>query len=88
MGIMLLIRVVNSHVDECIINCWHSDLTQALFAVASLLRHFPFAQSHFLKLGGVQVLRQLFQTPGTEHLRVRIITVLHDMIIEKVNICL
>ncbi len=76
------------NVDECIINCWHSDLTQVLFAVASLLRHFPFAQSHFLKLGGVQVLSELFQTPGTEPLRMRIITVLYDMIIEKVNICL
>lgn len=56
---------------------------KALFAVASLLRHFPFAQSHFLKLGGVQVLSELFQTPGTEPLRVRIVTVLYDMIIEK-----
>lgn len=56
---------------------------KALFAVASLLRHFPFAQSHFLKLGGVQMLSELFQTPGAEALRVRIITVLYDMIIEK-----
>ncbi|XP_073676436.1 nucleotide exchange factor SIL1 [Garra rufa] len=56
---------------------------KVLFAVASLLRHFPFAQIHFLKLGGVHVLSELFQTPGTESLRVRIITVLYDMIIEK-----
>ncbi|XP_016410947.1 nucleotide exchange factor SIL1-like [Sinocyclocheilus rhinocerous] len=56
---------------------------KVLFAVASLLRHFPFVQSHFLKLGGVQVLSELFQTPGAESLRVRIITVLYDMIIEK-----
>nr|XP_009289496.2 nucleotide exchange factor SIL1 [Danio rerio] len=56
---------------------------KVLFAVASLLRHFPFAQSHFLKLGGVQVLSELFQTPGAEAMRVRIITVLYDMIIEK-----
>ncbi|XP_067313505.1 nucleotide exchange factor SIL1 [Pseudorasbora parva] len=56
---------------------------KALFALASLLRHFPFAQSHFLKLGGVQMLSELFQTPGAEALRVRIITVLYDMITEK-----
>ncbi|KAK7137917.1 hypothetical protein R3I94_013534 [Phoxinus phoxinus] len=56
---------------------------KVLFAVASLLRHFPFAQSYFLKLGGVQMLGELFQTPGAEALRVRIITVLYDMIIEK-----
>uniref|UniRef100_A0A8C1CM50 Nucleotide exchange factor SIL1 n=1 Tax=Cyprinus carpio carpio TaxID=630221 RepID=A0A8C1CM50_CYPCA len=61
---------------------------KVLFAVASLLRHFPFAQSHFLKLGGVQVLSEPFQTPGAESLHVRIITVLYDMIIEKVNISL
>lgn len=58
-----------------------------LFAVASLMRHFPFAQGHFLKLGGVQVLSELFQTPGAEALRVRIITILYDMIIEKVSVC-
>ncbi|XP_052005768.1 nucleotide exchange factor SIL1 isoform X2 [Xyrauchen texanus] len=56
---------------------------KVLFAVAALLRQFPFAQSHFLKLGGLQVLAGLFQTPGAEALRVRIITVLYDMIVEK-----
>lgn len=56
---------------------------KVLFAVASLLRHFPFAQSHFLKLGGAQVLSELFQTTGADALRVRIITILYDMIIEK-----
>ncbi|XP_062380065.1 nucleotide exchange factor SIL1 [Sardina pilchardus] len=56
---------------------------KALFAVASLLRHFPHAQSHFLKLGGMQVLVDLFQMPGGESLRIRIITLIYDMIIEK-----
>ncbi|KAA0709488.1 Nucleotide exchange factor SIL1 [Triplophysa tibetana] len=56
---------------------------KGLFAVASLMRHFPFAQVHFLKLGGVQMLSKLFQTPGAEALRVRIITILYDMITEK-----
>ncbi|KAJ8015234.1 hypothetical protein DPEC_G00024020 [Dallia pectoralis] len=56
---------------------------KALFAVASLLRHFPFAQSHFLKLGGLQVLGDLFQASGGGSLRVRIVTILYDMINEK-----
>ncbi|XP_076148383.1 nucleotide exchange factor SIL1 [Alosa pseudoharengus] len=56
---------------------------KALFAVASLLRHFPHAQNHFLKLGGMQVLVDLFQMPGGESLRIRIITLIYDMIIEK-----
>ncbi|XP_036404036.1 nucleotide exchange factor SIL1 isoform X1 [Megalops cyprinoides] len=54
-----------------------------LFAVGSLLRHFPFAQGHFLKLGGVQVLGDLFRAAGGGPLRVRVVTLLYDMIIEK-----
>uniref|UniRef100_A0A8C4SBQ7 Nucleotide exchange factor SIL1 n=1 Tax=Erpetoichthys calabaricus TaxID=27687 RepID=A0A8C4SBQ7_ERPCA len=56
---------------------------KALFALASLLRHFPFAQQHFLKLGGLQVLTALFRSRGSESLRVRVVTLLYDMIIEK-----
>lgn len=56
---------------------------KALFAVAALLRHFPYAQGSFLKLGGMQLLVDLFQTPGGEGLRIRIITLIYDMIVEK-----
>ncbi|KAJ8255175.1 hypothetical protein GJAV_G00201890 [Gymnothorax javanicus] len=54
-----------------------------LFALGSLLRHFPFAQSHFLKMGGVQVLRDLFGASGSGALRVRVVNLLYDMITEK-----
>ncbi|KAI4873441.1 hypothetical protein NFI96_027293 [Prochilodus magdalenae] len=56
---------------------------KALFALACLLRHFPLAQSNFVKLGGVQVLGQLFQTQGANALQVRIVTMLNDMITEE-----
>ncbi|XP_032885821.1 nucleotide exchange factor SIL1 isoform X2 [Amblyraja radiata] len=56
---------------------------KALFALSSTLRHFPFAQQQFLKLGGLQVLRQLFQARRTESLHVRVITLLYDMALEK-----
>ncbi|XP_041096255.1 nucleotide exchange factor SIL1 [Polyodon spathula] len=56
---------------------------KALFAMASLLRHFPFAQQRFLKLGGLQVLEALFLSPGGASLRVRAVTLLYDMIVEK-----
>ncbi|MBN3320681.1 SIL1 factor, partial [Atractosteus spatula] len=56
---------------------------KALFAVAALLRHFPFAQRRFLLLGGVQVLGELFRAPGGTALRVRVVTLLYDMIVEK-----
>ncbi|RXM91771.1 Nucleotide exchange factor SIL1 [Acipenser ruthenus] len=51
--------------------------------MASLLRHFPFAQQRFLKLGGLQVLEALFLSSGGASLRVRAVTLLYDMIVEK-----
>ncbi|XP_041800161.1 nucleotide exchange factor SIL1 [Chelmon rostratus] len=56
---------------------------KVLFAVASLLRHFPYAQSHFLSHGGLQVLSELFRADGGGVLRTRIVTMLYDMIAEK-----
>lgn len=50
-----------------------------------MLRHFPYAQQQFLKLGGLQVLRSLFQQKGMEPLRVRVVTLLYDLIMEKVR---
>ncbi|XP_023591356.1 nucleotide exchange factor SIL1 isoform X2 [Trichechus manatus latirostris] len=56
---------------------------KVLFALCSLLRHFPYAQQQFLKLGGLQVLRSLVQEKGTEVLAVRVVTLLYDLITEK-----
>lgn len=58
---------------------------KVLFAVASLLRHFPYAQRHFLSHGGLQVLSELFRADGGGVLRTRIVTMLYDMISEKVQ---
>ena len=60
---------------------------QVLFALCSLLRHFPYAQQQFLKLGGLQVLRSLVQQKGTEVLAVRVVTLLYDLVTEKVSEC-
>ncbi|XP_068570281.1 nucleotide exchange factor SIL1 [Cebidichthys violaceus] len=56
---------------------------KVLFAVASLLRNFPYAQHHFLSHGGLQVLSELFRADGGGVLRTRIVTMLYDMISEK-----
>ncbi|KAK1904450.1 Nucleotide exchange factor SIL1 [Dissostichus eleginoides] len=56
---------------------------KVLFAVASLLRNFPFAQRHFLSRGGLQVLSELFRGDRGGVLRTRIVTMLYDMISEK-----
>ncbi|NXS97140.1 SIL1 factor, partial [Jacana jacana] len=56
---------------------------KALFALSSMLRHFPYAQQQFLKLGGLQVLRSLFRQKGMETLYIRVVTLLYDLIMEK-----
>ncbi|XP_044062108.1 nucleotide exchange factor SIL1 isoform X3 [Siniperca chuatsi] len=56
---------------------------KVLFALASLLRHFPYAQHHFLSHGGLQVLSELFRADGGGVLRTRIVTMLYDLISEK-----
>lgn len=59
---------------------------KVLFALAALLRHFPYAQHNFLSNGGLQVLSELFRADGGGVLRTRIVTMLYDMISEKVLI--
>ncbi|XP_061478425.1 nucleotide exchange factor SIL1 isoform X3 [Rhineura floridana] len=56
---------------------------KALFALSSMLRHFPYAQQQFLKLGGLQVLRNLFTEKGMETLHIRTVTLLYDLVVEK-----
>ncbi|KAF3693523.1 Nucleotide exchange factor SIL1 Precursor [Channa argus] len=56
---------------------------KVLFAVASLLRHFPYAQHYFLSHGGLHVLSELFRLDEGGILRSRIVTMLYDMISEK-----
>uniref|UniRef100_A0A8D0ECM5 Nucleotide exchange factor SIL1 n=2 Tax=Salvator merianae TaxID=96440 RepID=A0A8D0ECM5_SALMN len=56
---------------------------KALFALSSMLRHFPYAQQQFLKLGGLQVLKNLCTEKGMELLHIRIVTLLYDLMVEK-----
>lgn len=56
---------------------------KVLFALCSLLRHFPYAQQQFLKLGGLQVLRSLVQEKNAKVLAVRVVTLLYDLVTEK-----
>ena len=57
---------------------------RAMFALSALVRHFPFAQKHFLELGGLSVLGKLFDNKSDESLQVRAVTLLSDLIKEKV----
>ncbi|CAG5123208.1 unnamed protein product [Candidula unifasciata] len=55
---------------------------RALFALSTLLRQFPYAQKKFLQLGGLSALNQLFVESKDENLKIRIVTLLTDMLHE------
>ncbi|MEE6479024.1 hypothetical protein FKM82_012098 [Ascaphus truei] len=59
---------------------------KALFALSSMLRQFPYAQQQFLKLGGLQLLKNVFREKHAESLYIRVITLIYDMIVEKILI--
>ncbi|MEE6479022.1 hypothetical protein FKM82_012098 [Ascaphus truei] len=46
---------------------------KALFALSSMLRQFPYAQQQFLKLGGLQLLKNVFREKHAESLYIRIL---------------
>ncbi|KAL8565967.1 hypothetical protein ACOMHN_054952 [Nucella lapillus] len=57
---------------------------RAMFALSTMVRHFPFAQKRFLQLGGLSVLGKLFEDKSApQNLQVRAVTLLSDLIKEK-----
>ncbi|NP_001096338.1 nucleotide exchange factor SIL1 [Xenopus tropicalis] len=56
---------------------------KTLYALSSMLRQFPYAQQRFMKLGGLQILKNFFKEKNVEPLYIRVITLLYDMIMEK-----
>ena len=56
-----------------------------LYALSSLLRHFPYAQQNFLQQGGLEALSTVFQQGGTEKLQLKAVTLVNDLLIEKVR---
>ena len=60
---------------------------KTMYALSSLLRHFPYAQKKFLELGGLASLKKLFQDNGieAEQLQVRAVTLMYDLVTEKVR---
>ncbi|XP_059151352.1 nucleotide exchange factor SIL1-like [Physella acuta] len=55
---------------------------KALYAVSTLIRQFPFAQKKFLKLGGLSALANLFTSAKEENIKIKIITLLTDLLLE------
>ena len=79
-GIMsTLIRILSTKTSQTLRN-------RILYAMSSLLRHFPYAQQHFLQHGGLQALSTVFQAGGTEKLQLKAVTLINDLVTEKVRI--
>nr|KAG5714201.1 hypothetical protein BaRGS_018418 [Batillaria attramentaria] len=56
---------------------------RAMYALSTMVRHFPFAQKRFLELGGLSVLARLFENKSAYNLQVRAVTLLADLVKEK-----
>ena len=81
-GIMsTLIRILSTKTSQTLRN-------RILYAMSSLLRHFPYAQQHFLQHGGLQALSTVFNAGGTEKLQLKAVTLINDLVTEKVIILL
>ena len=59
---------------------------KALYALSSILRHFPYAQKKFFDLGGLQSMMQLFQDNKLHSLQVKVVTLISDIYDERVGI--
>ena len=58
-----------------------------IYVLSTLLRHFPFAQIKFLEIGGVRILNDFMKISPSHKLKVKILTLVDDLIQEKVNFC-
>lgn len=54
-----------------------------LYCIATLCRHFPYAQIKFLELGGLAAIGDIFNEDGTDQLRIKVIAFLNDLLMEK-----
>lgn len=59
--------------------------SHVLYALSALVRHFPYAQQHFLQLGGLHALKAFFSQSDTAKLRLRAVTLINDMLLEQVG---
>jgi len=55
-----------------------------VFALSAQCRNFPYAQKRLLEIGGLSALAEIFEESGTDQLRVKIVSFINDMLMEKV----
>lgn len=72
-----LIRLLSTETDDKV-------RPRILYAVSSLIRHFPYAQKRFLDLGGLAAIKSMFPSnKDFSIIQVKVITLLHDLVLEK-----
>ena len=84
--IQLLLNHISKSLDD--LDSSKDFVSRLLFALSSVLRHFPFGQSQFIRFGGVEVLNKILnsQSKFNNKLKIKVITLANDLIMEKVNI--
>ena len=87
------IAVLNEGIFESLVNglSWERDSDvrkKYLFAIASNLRHFPFAQRKLMDLGGVDMLLEVLRDRRTAELssKKRVLALFYDLLVERKNL--
>jgi len=82
--IQLLLSHISNTLDDLDVN--NQDfVSRLLFALSSVLRHFPFGQSQFIRFGGVEVLNKILNSQMFNNkIKIKVITLTNDLIMEKV----
>ena len=84
-----ILQLLLSHVSHSLndLNLESQDyVSKLIFVMSSLLRHFPFAQSQFIRFGGVEIFNKVLNSQFyTNKIKVKIITLANDLILEKVS---
>ncbi|XP_045189299.2 nucleotide exchange factor SIL1-like [Mercenaria mercenaria] len=75
-ALQLLLRLISTHSSVGL-------RRKVMFCISTLCRHFPYAQKRFLELGGLSAIGNVFEEAGTEKLRIKAISFLNDLLMEK-----
>ena len=74
----LLLRLLSKH-EPMVVR------KKAMYALSSLIRLFPIGQRDFLKLNGLDMLKKLFEEPGSGPLVIKTITLMTDILTEQIE---
>jgi nucleotide exchange factor SIL1 len=56
-----------------------------VFVLSAMLRHFPYAQLKFIEFGGQVTLNNYIRESSTHKIKVKLLTLINDLLLEKVK---